>query len=113
MADKSAVTRVAPMQPDTLHDRPWKKLGIDFVGPDYSAPDAERYTIFLIDYRSKWPEIAFASDITVKTVISFLTIVFSREGYPEEIVSYNGPQLISHEFEEFFRINIYYSSLFL
>ena len=51
-----------------------------------------------------WPEIAFASDIIVKAVISFLTTLFSREGYPEEIVSDNGPQLISHEFEEFLRI---------
>ena len=37
MADKSAVTRVTPMQPVTLPDRPWKKLGIYFGSADYSA----------------------------------------------------------------------------
>ena len=39
MADMCAVTRVAPMHPVT---------------------HAERYTLSLTDYRSKWPEIAFA-----------------------------------------------------
>lgn len=32
-----------------------------------------------------------------------MTTVFSREGYPDEIVSDNGLQLVSHEFEEFRR----------
>ena len=72
MADMYAVTRVAPMQPVTQPDRPWKKLGVDFVGPDYSVPAAERYTISLTDYRSKRPEIAFASDL-VKNMLSSKT----------------------------------------
>ncbi|XP_041361078.1 uncharacterized protein K02A2.6-like [Gigantopelta aegis] len=101
--DKSAVTRTAPTQPVPLPNAAWKKLGLDFVGPDYSAPPERRYIISMIDYRSKWPEVAFASDISTKTVLKFLVTVFSREGYPDEIVTDNGPQVVSHEFEEFLR----------
>ncbi|XP_033109615.1 uncharacterized protein K02A2.6-like [Anneissia japonica] len=59
IADKSAKSRVAHMQPVQLPERPWQKLGIDFV--------------------------------------------FSREGYPEELVSDNGTQLTSQEFETFLK----------
>ncbi|XP_033114040.1 uncharacterized protein K02A2.6-like [Anneissia japonica] len=103
IADKSAKTRMAPMQPVQLPERPWQKHGIDFVGPNYSAPANERYIISLIDYRSKWPEVAFCPNITAKTVIYFLTKVFSRDGYPEELVSDNGTQLTGQEFETFLK----------
>lgn len=54
-----------------------------------------------MDYHSKWPEAYFCSSVSTSAVKEFLTGVFSREGYPEEIVTDNGPQFISREFKEF------------
>jgi hypothetical protein len=56
-----------------------------------------------VDYHSKWVEVGFTSSITSATVIEFLFSVFSREGFPEEVVSDNGKQFTSAEMEEFFK----------
>ncbi len=54
-----------------------------------------------MDYYSKWPEVAFTSDVTSTTVIAFLSAVFSCEGNPLELVTDNGPSFVSAEFEAF------------
>ena len=56
--DKSARVRTGPMQPVSLPTSSWKKLAIDIVGPDNTAPRDCRFAITLIDYYSKWPEVA-------------------------------------------------------
>lgn len=56
-----------------------------------------------MDYYSKWPEVAFVTHIDTATVIQFLTAIFSREGNPRELVSDNGTQFTSTEFEEFLK----------
>ncbi|XP_064475539.1 uncharacterized protein LOC135389419 [Ornithodoros turicata] len=55
------------------------------------------------------------STVTSATVISFLRTLFSREGYPTEIVSDHGPQFTSSDFQEFLNdrsIKHTYSSIY-
>ncbi|KAJ8018291.1 hypothetical protein HOLleu_43793 [Holothuria leucospilota] len=99
--DKTARVRTAPMQPVPLPTSSWKKLAIDIVGPDSTAPRDCRFAITLIDYYSKWPEVAFCHQVTAHDVIDVLTTIFSREGFPEEIVTDNGPQFTCNEFETY------------
>ena len=99
--DKLAVTRTSPLQPVPYPTGAWEKLAIDVVGPFERAPLDCRFAITLIDYYSKWPEIAFVSQVTSHTVTVFLSTVFSREGNPKELVSDNGSQFVSQEFEAF------------
>ncbi|KAJ8364452.1 hypothetical protein SKAU_G00132830 [Synaphobranchus kaupii] len=99
--DKTAITHVSPLQPVALLNAPWEKLAIDIVGPFHTAPLDCRYAVTLIDYFSRWPEVAFTSEVTSATVIKFLSTVFSHEGNPLELVTDNGPQFISTEFETF------------
>ena len=80
---------------------PWEKLAIDIVGPFHSAPNDCRFVSTLVDYYSKWHEVAFTSDVTSATVIAFLSAVFSREGNPLELVTDNGPSFVSAEFKAF------------
>ncbi|KAG1940258.1 retrotransposable element [Pimephales promelas] len=101
--DKSAVTHPAPLQPVQFPEGPWKKLGLDVVGPFETAIPACRYAITLTDYHSKWPELAFASSATTVDVIKFLSTVFSRHGNPESIVTDNGTQFTSAAFAEFLK----------
>lgn len=42
---------------------------MDIVGPFHSAPPGFRFAITLVDDYSKWPEVAFTSDVTSTTVI--------------------------------------------
>jgi len=101
MNDKSCVTRDAPLNPVKLPEQVWEKVGLDCVGPFVLAPRDQRYAVTLVDYRSKWPEVAFMSSITSKNIIAFLDRVFSREGFPESLVSDNAMNFISSEFENY------------
>ncbi|CAM5161152.1 unnamed protein product [Natator depressus] len=100
MHDKTAVTCTPPLQPVPLLESAWEKVATD-VEPFDTAPSDCRYAITSIDYFSKWPEVAFTSQISSAKVIKFLSSVFSREGNPKELVSDNGSQFTSLEFETF------------
>lgn len=103
--DKPAKASPAPLQPVAFPSRSWTKLAIDIVGPFEQAPPKERYFITLVDYHSKWPEVASSHNVTTASVVDFLKSIFSREGLPLEITTDNGPQFTSHEFNQFLQTN--------
>ena len=76
---------------------PWHILHIDLCGP---FPTGESLLI-LIDSCSRWPAVEVLRTTTAPIIINRLEQIFSQFGYPEEIVSDNGPQFISHEFKSF------------
>ena len=57
-----------------------------------------------VDAHYKWPEI-FATTKTTTEKTSILRHIFSSYGFPEEIVSENGPQFTSDQFADFLRQN--------
>lgn len=101
--DKSAKPVTPPLQPVAFPSAPWQKLGIDIVGPFSNVSADCRFAITAVDYFSKWPEVCFSTKVTTATVISFLRSIFSREGYPDEIVSDHGPQFTASEFDCFLK----------
>ncbi|XP_035227935.1 uncharacterized protein K02A2.6-like [Stegodyphus dumicola] len=79
---------------------PWERIHVDFAGPIF-----ERMFLIIIDAHSKWLEV-----YTLKSTNSFQTIeclrdCFARYGLPLVVVSDNGPQFTSGEFETFIRNN--------
>ncbi|UYV84025.1 K02A2.6-like [Cordylochernes scorpioides] len=54
---------------------------------------------------TKWLEIVIIKDITSRTIIGHLREIFARFGLPELLVTDNGRQFVSSEFEEFTKIN--------
>lgn len=113
--DKSARVCEAPLQPVPLPEGPWRKLGIDIVGPFETAKWDCKFAITLTDYYSKWPEVAFASTVTTETVVAFLRSVFSRYGNPESLVTDNGPQFTSAAFATFLKdqgVTLIHSSVY-
>ena len=84
-----------PMIPSTLPNRPWQKIGRDlfeFKGTTY---------LLLIDYYSRYIEIAKLSATTTKSVVSAMKPIFAWHGIPNVIASDNGPQYASKEFKDF------------
>lgn len=61
------------------------------------------FSVTLVDYFNKWPEIAFMPHATSSAVIQYLSTVFSHEGDPQVLISDHGPQFMSCEFEMFLR----------
>lgn len=102
-SDKTANTSAAPLQPVLFPSVPWDKVAIDVVGPFETAVWDCCYVLTLIDYHSKWPEVAFTASITTQSVITFLSSVFSRYGNPRTIVYDNGTQFTSADFSKFLK----------
>lgn len=84
---RSTKTHAAPFNPVPLPDGPWQKVGIDIVGPFESATWDCRYAMTLVDYYTKWPEVAFTPSITTRAITTFLLSVFSRFGNPTDLIS--------------------------
>jgi hypothetical protein len=102
-SEKSHQFRSPPISATPLPEGPWQKLSIDIAGP--LAPNEQvggfRFAVSVVDYYSKWPEVWFTNSTAAADIIGFLQQLFAREGLPCALVSDNGPQFRSREFEEF------------
>ncbi len=76
-------------------------LQIDIFGEIQAAPQSHRFLVVVHDLHSKWPEIAATSSVTSATVIALLEKLFTRWGLPKTIISDNGPQFTSDEFNRY------------
>ena len=59
----------------------------------------------MVDAFSKWPEVKIVSSTMTQKTITVLNEIFATHGFPRVLVSDNGPQLTSSEFEEFLQQN--------
>ncbi|XP_054746122.1 uncharacterized protein K02A2.6-like [Anastrepha obliqua] len=75
---------------------PWERLHIDYAGPIDSY-----YYLVVIDAFSKWPEVIRTKSITTALMIFSFNEIFARFGLPKTIVSDNGTQFTSHQFQQF------------
>ena len=91
---KRSQTAKEPLQPHDIPEGPWRKLGMDyfhFNGNTY---------VLICDYFSKFP-FMFKAKTSFWSLKDHLIDLFSIEGYPDEIVSDNGPPFNSKEFAKF------------
>ena len=75
-----------------IAERPWEKIGTDLYtidGNDY---------LIVVDYFSNFWQIAHLTDKKASTVIRKLKCHFARQGFPEVVISNNGPQLACEHF---------------
>ena len=76
--------------------RPWERLHIDFAGPVNGI-----MWLVVVDAYSKWPEFIPMRSTTSEKTINELYPLICRFGLPSQIVSDNGPQFTSGEFQQF------------
>ncbi|UYV79719.1 K02A2.6-like [Cordylochernes scorpioides] len=84
----------ASMPPSTISEwtwpeKPWHRLHMDLAGPFMG----KMFLIFIL------------KEITSRTIIYHLRQVFARFGLPELLVTDNGRQFVSKEFEDFTKMN--------
>ena len=79
--------------------RPWQRVHVDFL-------EIKGQQFFLlVDSYSKWLEVVPMDSTTAQATISVLNTIFSRYGFPDKIVSDNGPQFIAEDFKRFLSKN--------
>jgi RNase H-like domain found in reverse transcriptase/Integrase zinc binding domain/Integrase core domain len=101
VSGKSLRPTTPPLQPLDYPPRPWHTVAIDIFGEVKWAPTHQQYLVVLVDLHCKWPEVAACGTVTSSSVISVLTDLFCRHGLPDRLISDNGPQFVSAEFEQF------------
>ena len=87
--------RVEPLLPSKLPETPWQKVGMDLFEWRQSP------YLLVVDYYSRYIEIAKLTTTTFTGVINYLKSIFARHGIPQTIVSDNGPQFSSSQFSQF------------
>ena len=91
---------VAPLHPWEWPRRPWSRLHLDYAGPFMG-----RMFLIIVDAHSKWLDIHAMHGATSQATIEKLRQSFATHGLPEIIVTDNGSNFTSAEFEEFLRLN--------
>lgn len=92
---KERVNPREPLLPTNLPDGPWQKLGTDLFTLK------EKTYLLVVDYFSRYVEIAQLSPTRSSDVIVHLKSMFSRHGVPFQLLSDNGPQYSGHEMKQF------------
>ena len=88
--------RPEPIKSSEMPERPWSELAIDLL----DLP-GEFHLLVLIDYYSRWPEVAYLKKTDATKVINVLEEMFQTHGLPDSIRSDNGPPFQSKEFAAF------------
>ena len=90
----------APLHPWDYPCRPWSRIHIDYAGP-YMG----KMFLIIVDSYSKWIDSHVMNTSTSQATIEMLRITFSTHGIPDIIVSDNGTNFTSDEFERFIQVN--------
>ena len=74
-----------PLMPHPVPEHPWQTVGADimtFKSRDY---------LVVVDYFSKYPEMALLENKTAATIILHMKAIYARQGIPEFLVCDNMP----------------------
>ena len=89
-----------PTHPWIYPDGPWERVHADFA--EYGG----KYYLLLVDAFSKWPEVhELHTNSTTRPTVECMRRSFATHGIPRYMVTDNGPQFRSEEFEQFMRSN--------
>jgi len=101
---KGRVVKV-PVGEMPMIDVPFKRVGMDLVGPIYPASErGHRYFLTIVDYATRYPEAVPLKGITTEEVAEAMFSVFSRVGFPNEVLSDQGSQFLSSVMKEVARL---------
>ena len=90
----------APLHPWEWPGLPWSRIHVDYAGP-YKG---EMFLV-VIDAYSKWLEVHCMRSTTSSATIGKLREIFATHGLPATLVSDNGSNFTSSEFQEFMKRN--------
>ena len=88
-----------------LIETPFERVGIDLVGPIAPITDRKnRYILTLVDYANRYPEAIPLPGIEAERVAEALFNMFTRLGFPSEILTDLGSQFTSEVMKEVSRL---------
>ena len=92
---KAKLQHAEPLLSSDFPDYPWQR-----VASDIFEWQKHKY-LLVIDYYSRYVEIARLSTATSSDIINHMKSIFARHGVPESLLSDNGPQYAAEAFTTF------------
>ena len=87
-----------------LVDPPFERIGIDIVGLLIRSAEGHTQILVLVDYTTQYPEAIPLRFTTTKVLARELMQVFSRLGFPKEVLTDLGTNFMSQTFKELWRL---------
>ncbi|KAL0098925.1 hypothetical protein PUN28_020833 [Cardiocondyla obscurior] len=75
------------------------------IHADFAGPFLGKWFLVIIDAYSKWPEVKIMKNITAKSTITEFKNFFASFGFPKIIVTDNGTNFVSEEFQRFLKLH--------
>uniref|UniRef100_A0A8C5QAC5 Gypsy retrotransposon integrase-like protein 1 n=1 Tax=Leptobrachium leishanense TaxID=445787 RepID=A0A8C5QAC5_9ANUR len=102
---KRGDTKKTPLRPLPIVGEPFRRVAVDLVGPlAVPSPTGKKYILTIVDYATRYPEAVALWDIHAETVAGALLQIFSRVGFPKEILSDQGTQFTAEVTEQLWRL---------
>ena len=94
-----------PLDQMPMVDTPFQRIAVDIIGPISPVSDqGNRYILTVVDYATRYPEAKALKNIDTETVAEALLEIYSRMGFPEEILTDRGTQFTSDMMREINRL---------
>ena len=101
---KGRVTKI-PLGTTPIIDEPFHRVAIDIVGPIKPVSSrGHRYILTLVDYATRYPEAVPLRNIDTSSVAEALLSIYSRVGFPKEMLTDRGSQFTSDVMREVSRL---------
>lgn len=101
---KGKVVKV-PLERTPVIETPFDRVSIDLIGPMSPASErGNRYVLVVVDHASRYPEAIPLRFIDTVTIAEALLEIFSRVGFPREILSDRGTQFTAELMREITRL---------
>jgi transposase InsO family protein len=95
----------APLQTVPVIDIPFSRVCIDLIGPIKPvSARGHQYALVLVDVATRYPEAVPLKSTTTEAVAEALLGIFTRTGFPDEILSDLGTQFTSDVMREVMRL---------
>jgi len=93
--EKQPSQRKEPLLPSELPDRPFQRMAVDI------CEHKGAHFLIAFDYYSRYIDICYLRNLTSRTVVMKMKKIFAQHGIPETLISDNGTQFTSAEFQQF------------
>lgn len=81
--------------------KPFVKWGLDFVGPLTKTANKNQYLVTAIDYGTGWAYANPIASTSASAIILLLKEIIRNHGVPSEIMTDNGSEFLSREFQNY------------
>ncbi|CAM5092907.1 unnamed protein product [Natator depressus] len=86
----------AALRPLPIIEEPFQKVAMDIVGPlSKTTRSGKKYILVVVDFATRYPEAVPLASIEADTVADALLTIFSRVGFPREVLTDQGSNFMS------------------